>query len=57
MGWRSQDNYEHTDARDFGRLPWRERGVLRRVGWAVALVLVAVVLMGAKLAGEVTWPK
>ena len=28
MGWRSQENYELTNERDFNRLPWRDRKII-----------------------------
>jgi uncharacterized membrane protein YvbJ len=40
MGWRSQENYELTNERDFNRLPWRDRKIIQRAGWIAALVIV-----------------
>jgi hypothetical protein len=40
MGWRSQENYELTNERDFDRLPWRDRKIIQRAGWIAALVIV-----------------
>lgn len=40
MGWRTQENYERTNERDFKRRPWRDRKVLQRGGWAIALLIV-----------------
>jgi hypothetical protein len=33
MGWRSQENYELTNERDFNGLPWRDRTIIQRAGW------------------------
>jgi hypothetical protein len=40
MGWRSQDNYELTNERDFKRLSWRDRRIIQRAGWVAALAIV-----------------
>lgn len=32
MGWRSQENYELTNERDFNRLPWRDRKIIQKAG-------------------------
>jgi hypothetical protein len=40
MGWRSQQNYELTNERDFNRLPWRDRKIIQRAGWVAALAIV-----------------
>jgi hypothetical protein len=40
MGWRSQENYELTNERDFNRLPWRDRKIIQRAGLIAALVIV-----------------
>ncbi|MEH6950716.1 hypothetical protein V4R08_05125 [Nitrobacter sp. NHB1] len=40
MGWRSQENYELTNERDFNRLPLRDRRIIQRAGWVAALVIV-----------------
>jgi hypothetical protein len=42
MGWRSQENYELRNERDFNRLPWRDRKIIQRAGWVAALVIVFV---------------
>jgi hypothetical protein len=39
-GWRSQENYELTNERDFNRLPWRDRKIIQRAGWIAALVIL-----------------
>jgi hypothetical protein len=40
MGWRSQENYELTNKRDFNRLPLRDRRIIQRAGWVAALVII-----------------
>lgn len=45
MGWRSQENYELTNERDFNRLPWRDRKIIQRAGWVAALVIVFACIM------------
>jgi hypothetical protein len=40
MGWRSQENDELTNERDFNRLPCRDGKIIQRVGWVAALALV-----------------
>jgi hypothetical protein len=47
MGWRSQENYELTNERNFNRLPWRDRKIIQRAGWLAALVIVFVCIMAA----------
>jgi uncharacterized membrane protein YvbJ len=39
MGWRSQENCELTNERDFKRLPLRDRKIIQRAGWVAALVI------------------
>jgi hypothetical protein len=45
MGWRTQENYELANERDFKRRPWRERRVLARAGWTIAVFIVFVCMM------------
>jgi hypothetical protein len=45
MAWRSQENYELTNERDFNHLPWRDRKVIQRAGWIAALVIVFACIM------------
>ena len=40
VGWRSQENYELTNERDFSRLPLRDRKIIQRAGWIAALAIV-----------------
>jgi hypothetical protein len=40
MSWRSQENYELTNERDFTRLSWRDRRIIKRAGWIAALAMV-----------------
>ena len=40
MGWRSQENYELTNERDFKLLSWRDRRIIQRAGWVAALAIV-----------------
>jgi hypothetical protein len=40
MSWRSQENYEPTNERDFKRLPWRDRKIIQRAGWVAALACI-----------------
>jgi hypothetical protein len=42
MGWRSQENYELANERDFKRLSWRDRRIIQRAGRVVALAIVFV---------------
>ncbi len=47
MGWRSQENYELTNERDFKRLPLRDRRIIQWAGWVAALVIMfACILAG-----------
>jgi hypothetical protein len=48
MGWRSQENYELTNERDFNRLPWRDRKIIQRAGWVAALVIVFACILAAR---------
>jgi uncharacterized membrane protein YvbJ len=45
MGWRSQENYELTNERDFNRLPLRDRKIIQRAGLIAALVIVFACIM------------
>lgn len=47
MGWRSQENYELANERDFNRLPLRDRRIIQRAGWVAALVIVFVCIVFA----------
>jgi hypothetical protein len=40
MGWRSQENYELTNERNFNRLPWRDRKIIQKAGWVAAPAIV-----------------
>lgn len=46
MGWRSQENYERTDERDFDRMPSRDGKIIQRAGWVAALVIVFACIVG-----------
>jgi len=40
MGWRSQENYEPTNERDFNRLPLRDRRIIQRAERVAALAII-----------------